>query len=218
MPPRAAPRRPGSAGPAGAQELAQLSAWVHGPSIRAGQPALPVPAGGRHPFRRWSGGLGTLTDPSDPATVIGPLVNAGAARQVSELVASAVAAGARVLTGGGEADGARFPATVLADATPDMRIFDEEIFGSAVTVITVNDDEQAVAIANDTPYGLTAGVITEDSRRGLALARRLQTGIVHVNDQTVDDQPQVPFGDVKDSGYGKFGGRWAWAPSPRPVG
>lgn len=150
--------------------------------------------------------------------MIGPLVNAGAARQVSELVASAVAAGARVLTGGGEADGARFPATVLADATPDMRIFDEEIFGSAVTVITVNDDEQAVAIANDTPYGLTAGVITEDSRRGLALARRLQTGIVHVNDQTVDDQPQVPFGDVKDSGYGKFGGRWAWAPSPRPVG
>ncbi|MEV6607129.1 aldehyde dehydrogenase [Kutzneria sp. NPDC051319] len=147
-------------------------------------------------------------DPSDPATVIGPLVNAGAARRVSELVASAVAAGARVLTGGGEADGARFPATVLADVTPDMRIFDEEIFGSAVTVITVNDDEQAVAIANDTPYGLTAGVITEDSRRGLALARRLQTGIVHVNDQTVDDEPQVPFGGVKDSGYGKFGGRW----------
>ena len=123
-----------------------------------------------------------------------------------------------MLTGGGEADGARFPATVLADVTPDMRIFDEEIFGSAVTVITVNDDEQAVAIDNDTPYGLTAGVITEDSRRGLALARRLQTGIVHANDQTVDDQPQVPFGDVKDSGYGKFGGRWAWTPSPRPVG
>jgi acyl-CoA reductase-like NAD-dependent aldehyde dehydrogenase len=65
-----------------------------------------------------------------------------------------------------------------------------------------------VAIANDTPYGLTAGVITEDTRRGLALARRLQTGIVHVNDQTVDDEPQVPFGGVKDSGYGKFGGRW----------
>ncbi|WP_245765584.1 aldehyde dehydrogenase family protein [Nonomuraea jiangxiensis] len=70
------------------------------------------------------------------------------------------------------------------------------------------DDDQAVAIANDTDYGLTASVITEDARRGLAMARRLGTGIVHVNNQTVDDEPQVPFGGVKDSGYGRFGGRW----------
>jgi acyl-CoA reductase-like NAD-dependent aldehyde dehydrogenase len=147
-------------------------------------------------------------DPTDPATVVGPVVNAKAAQRVSKLVAEAVAAGATPRTGGGEADGARYPATVLTGVTPEMRIFNEEIFGPAVTVIPVDDDEQAVAIANNTEYGLTAGVITEDTRRGLAIARRLQTGIVHVNNQTVDDEPQVPFGGVKNSGYGKFGGRW----------
>ncbi|HEY0495817.1 MAG TPA: aldehyde dehydrogenase family protein [Kutzneria sp.] len=147
-------------------------------------------------------------DPSDPGTVIGPLVTASAAQRVSELVAEAVAAGAVLRAGGGDADGTRYPATVLSGVTPDMRIFTEEIFGPAVTVTTVDDDEQAVAIANNSDYGLTAGVITEDSRRGLAVARRLRTGIVHVNNQTVDDEPQVPFGGVKSSGYGRFGGRW----------
>lgn len=147
-------------------------------------------------------------DPADPGTVIGPLISAGAARRVAELVAEAAAAGASVRAGGGEADGSRYPATVLSDVTPDMRVFTEEIFGPAVTVTAVDDDEQALEIANNTDYGLTAGVITEDARRGLAVARRLRTGIVHVNNQTVDDEPQVPFGGVKSSGYGRFGGRW----------
>ncbi|RZQ60950.1 aldehyde dehydrogenase family protein [Amycolatopsis suaedae] len=147
-------------------------------------------------------------DPADPGTVIGPLISADAARRVAKLVDEAVAAGASLRAGGGEADGARYPATVLAGVTPAMRIFTEEIFGPAVTVITVDDDEEALAVANGTDYGLTAGVITEDSRRGLAIARRLRTGIVHVNNQTVDDEPQVPFGGVKNSGYGRFGGRW----------
>ncbi|GAA3437527.1 aldehyde dehydrogenase [Kutzneria kofuensis] len=147
-------------------------------------------------------------DPTDPGTVIGPLITAAAAQRVSELVADAVAAGAALRAGGGQADGARYPATVLADVTPEMRIFNEEIFGPAVTVTTVDTDEQAIEIANNTDYGLTAGVLTEDARRGLAVARRLRTGIVHVNNQTVDDEPQVPFGGVKSSGYGRFGGRW----------
>ena len=147
-------------------------------------------------------------DPTDPGTVIGPLISASAAQRVSELVAEAVAAGASLRAGGGPADGSRYPATVLADVTSEMRVFNDEIFGPAVTVTTVDSDEQAVEIANNTDYGLTAGVITEDSRRGLAIARRLRTGIVHVNNQTVDDEPQVPFGGVKSSGYGRFGGRW----------
>jgi acyl-CoA reductase-like NAD-dependent aldehyde dehydrogenase len=147
-------------------------------------------------------------DPTDPGTVIGPLISASAAQRVSELVAEAVSAGASLRAGGGPADGSRYPATVLADVTSEMRIFNDEIFGPAVTVTTVDSDEQAVEIANNTDYGLTAGVITEDSRRGLAIARRLRTGIVHVNNQTVDDEPQVPFGGVKSSGYGRFGGRW----------
>jgi acyl-CoA reductase-like NAD-dependent aldehyde dehydrogenase len=147
-------------------------------------------------------------DPTDPATIVGPLVNARAAQRVAKLVDEAVAAGATVWTGGVAPEGASYQPTVLSDVTPNMRIFDEEIFGAAVTVITVDDDEQAIAVANDTEYGLTAGVVTEDAGRGLAIARRLRTGIVHVNDQTVDDEPQAPFGGVKSSGYGKFGGRW----------
>ena len=147
-------------------------------------------------------------DPTDPGTAIGPLISAAAAKRVAELVDEAVAAGASLRAGGGDADGSRYPATVLADVTPEMRIFNDEIFGPAVTVTTVDGDEQAVAIANDTDYGLSAGVITEDSRRGLAVARQLRTGIAHVNNQTVDDEPQAPFGGVKSSGYGRFGGRW----------
>ncbi|MFE9746674.1 aldehyde dehydrogenase family protein [Saccharothrix saharensis] len=148
-------------------------------------------------------------DPADPATVIGPLVDAGSARRVADLVADAVGHGARVRAGGGAPDGAHYPATVLDRVTPAMRIHHEEAFGPVVTVLAVADDDEAVALADDTDYGLTAGILTADARRGLTIARRLRTGIVHVGDQTVDDEPQAPFGGVKASGYGRFGGRWA---------
>ncbi|USX55278.1 aldehyde dehydrogenase family protein [Lentzea sp. HUAS12] len=141
-------------------------------------------------------------DPADPGTVIGPVINPRAASRVAALVAEAVEAGARVRAGG---DGG---ATVLDEVTPQMRVFQEEIFGPAVVVVPVADDDEAVAIANDTEHGLTAGILTEDSRRGLGLAQRIRTGIVHVGNQTVDDEPQAPFGGVKSSGYGRFGGRW----------
>jgi len=146
-------------------------------------------------------------DPTDPHTVIGPLISAGAAERVAGLVDQAVAAGARVLSGGGKPDGALYPATVLTGVTPDMPIHTEEIFGPVATVLTVADEEQAVAVANDSPYGLTAGVLTADLNRGLAVARRLRTGIAHVNDQSVDDDPTAPFGGIGDSGVGRFGGR-----------
>jgi vanillin dehydrogenase len=146
-------------------------------------------------------------DPTDPNTVIGPLINAGAARRVAGLVDDATGAGARVLAGGGSPDGAHYPATVLAGVTPQMRIYTEEIFGPVCTVLTVADEDEAVAVANDSPYGLTAGVMTNDQSRGLAVARRLRTGIAHVNDQSIDDEPMAPFGGVGDSGYGRFGGR-----------
>ncbi|MFD7655569.1 aldehyde dehydrogenase family protein [Actinosynnema sp. NPDC059797] len=147
-------------------------------------------------------------DPTDLGTVIGPVVDARAARRVADLVAEAVAAGARVRAGGGEPEGAHHPATVLDRVTPAMRLHHEEVFGPVVAVTEVADEDEAVALANDTPYGLTAGVLTEDARRGLAIARRLRTGIVHVGGQTVDDEPQAPFGGVGASGYGRFGGRW----------
>jgi acyl-CoA reductase-like NAD-dependent aldehyde dehydrogenase len=147
-------------------------------------------------------------DPTDPATVVGPVVNDRAAKRVAELVQDAVALGARVRTGGGDPEGARYAATVLDHVTPSMRIYHEEIFGPVVTVIAFDTDDEAIAIANDTDLGLTAGVLTEDTRRGLAVARKLRTGIVHINNQTVDDEPQAPFGGVKSTGYGRFGGRW----------
>ncbi|AGL18029.1 aldehyde dehydrogenase [Actinoplanes sp. N902-109] len=146
-------------------------------------------------------------DPTDPRTVIGPLINPAAARRVAGLVDEAAAAGARVLSGGGTPADAHYPATVLTGVSTDMRIHTDEIFGPVCTVIPVSGEEEAVAVANDSPYGLTAGVLTRDLTRGLAVARRLRTGIAHVNDQSVDDDPTAPFGGVGDSGYGRFGGR-----------
>ena len=146
-------------------------------------------------------------DPRHPGTLIGPLVTRAAASRVSELVEAAVAAGAQLLVGGGAPDGAVYPATVVSGTTPGMRLETEEIFGPVCSVLVAGSDEEAVMLANSSPYGLTAGVVTEDPRRGYEVARRLHTGIVHVNDQSVDDEPQAPFGGVGDSGYGRFGGR-----------
>ncbi len=146
-------------------------------------------------------------DPRDPGTLIGPLISGSAAQRVADLVEEASSAGARVIAGGGKPDGAVYPASVLSGVTPDMRIEREEIFGPVCTLLAVKDDDEAVAAANATSYGLTAGVLTEDIRRGWEVARKLHTGIVHVNDQSVDDEPQAPFGGIGDSGHGRFGGR-----------
>jgi acyl-CoA reductase-like NAD-dependent aldehyde dehydrogenase len=120
-----------------------------------------------------------------------------------------VASGAKVIAGGGEPDGAIHPVTVLSDIPRQAQLFYAETFGPVCSIDTFATDDEAVAKANDTEYGLTAGVITENATHGLQIARRLQTGIVHINDQTLGDEPQVPFGGFKASGYGRFGGRWS---------
>ncbi|MGW0706213.1 aldehyde dehydrogenase family protein [Streptomyces sp. NPDC002643] len=147
-------------------------------------------------------------DPSDPHTVIGPLVSAKAAERVAALVEDAVAKGATVLTGGGRPEGAVHAATVLTDVPKDADLYYTESFGPLCVLETFSEDDAAVAIANDTDNGLTCGIITENATHGLVVARRVRTGIVHINDQSVADEPQVPFGGVKASGYGRFGGRW----------
>ncbi|NLU70407.1 aldehyde dehydrogenase family protein [Streptomyces sp. HNM0574] len=147
-------------------------------------------------------------DPGEPSTVIGPLVSRDAARRVAALVADAVAKGATVLTGGGEPEGAVHPATVLTGVPRDAELYHGEAFGPVCVIDTFGTDDEAVALANDTENGLTAGVITENGTHGLRVARRIRTGIVHVNDQSVADEPQAPFGGFKASGYGRFGGRW----------
>ena len=144
--------------------------------------------------------------PAEPDTIIGPLINADALATVKRRVEDAVAKGARVLAGG-EAVGPCFQATVLADVPADSELAQEETFGPVLAVEVVGDADEAVERANATSYGLSAGIITSDPDKGFALAQRLESGIVHVNDQPVGDEPQMPFGGVKDSGWGRFGGQ-----------
>jgi acyl-CoA reductase-like NAD-dependent aldehyde dehydrogenase len=145
-----------------------------------------------------------IGDPSAAGTVIGPLINATALDRVSREVAEAVAAGAKVLTGA-SADGPCYRPTILADVPAGARIHTEETFGPVLVAQPVDSADEAVTIANSTSYGLSAGLITGDNQRGFALARRIDSGVVHVNDQTVADEPQLPLGGVKDSGWGRSG-------------
>jgi acyl-CoA reductase-like NAD-dependent aldehyde dehydrogenase len=143
-------------------------------------------------------------DPKEHDTVIGPLINPYALETVAGRVADAVAKGARVLAGG-ERMGSCYQATLLADVPADAELAHLETFGPVASVEVVDGDDEAVRRANDTDYGLAAGILTSDADKGLALAERLQSGIVHINDQPVADEPQMPFGGVKDSGWGRFG-------------
>jgi acyl-CoA reductase-like NAD-dependent aldehyde dehydrogenase len=147
-----------------------------------------------------------IGDPKEMDTIIGPLITEAALATVSARVDDAVAKGARVLAGG-EAIGPCYAATVLADVPEEAELAQQETFGPVVAVEIVDGPEQAVARANATSYGLSAGILTSDPDRGLALAQKLDAGIVHVNDQPVGDEPQMPFGGVKDSGFGRFGGQ-----------
>jgi acyl-CoA reductase-like NAD-dependent aldehyde dehydrogenase len=145
-------------------------------------------------------------DPKEHDTVIGPLINEQALALVKERVERAVADGAKVLAGGA-AVGPCFQATLLTDVSEDSEFARHETFGPVAAVEVVDSADQAVAKANRTSYGLSAGIITSDRERGFALAQQIDSGIVHVNDQTVADEPQMPFGGVKDSGFGRFGGQ-----------
>jgi acyl-CoA reductase-like NAD-dependent aldehyde dehydrogenase len=147
-------------------------------------------------------------DPREHDTIIGPLINQQALSTVAARVQDAVDRGATVLAGGA-AEGPCYQPTLLADVDPDSPFAREETFGPVASIEVVDSPEEAVARANATGYGLSAGIITGDVDRGLTLARLIESGIVHVNDQTVGDEPQMPFGGTKDSGWGRFGGRAA---------
>jgi acyl-CoA reductase-like NAD-dependent aldehyde dehydrogenase len=147
-------------------------------------------------------------DPRDPSTQIGPLINSGALDHVSELIADAVDKGAQIVTGG-ESDGLLHQPTVLRGVTSEMRIYKEESFGPSVSIIEVDGADEAIEVANDSDYGLSAAIFSRDVSRAEQLATRIESGICHINDATVHDEPQVPFGGVKNSGWGRFGGEWA---------
>jgi acyl-CoA reductase-like NAD-dependent aldehyde dehydrogenase len=152
-------------------------------------------------------GLG-VGDPREHTTIIGPLINPAALETVSRRVDDVVKAGAKVLAGG-SAEGACYRATLIADVPRDSEFAQVETFGPVAAIEVVDSADEAVAAANATSYGLASGVITTDHDRGLAIAGRLHAGIVHVNDQPVHDEPQMPFGGTKDSGWGRFGGTFA---------
>lgn len=145
-------------------------------------------------------------DPAEGKTPLGAVVHQTSVDHVESLIADAVGKGATRLCGG-DANGVLMPANVISEVTTDMRIYSEESFGPVVGVIRAKDEDEAINIANDSEYGLSSAVFTRDIARGLQVARRIKSGICHVNGPTVQDQAQIPFGGVKNSGYGRFGGK-----------
>lgn len=145
-------------------------------------------------------------DPAAGKTPLGAVVDQSAADRVARLIKDAVGKGAEHVTAG-KADGVLVSANVLDKVTPEMGIYGEESFGPVVGVVRARDADHAVEIANDTEYGLSAAVFTRDIAKGIDIAKRLQSGIAHINGPTVHDEAQMPFGGVKASGYGRFGGK-----------
>jgi benzaldehyde dehydrogenase (NAD) len=147
-----------------------------------------------------------LGDPREGPVVLGSVIDMSTTARCNELIDDALAKGA-TLACGGKSNSTLVTATLLDHVTPDMRIYSEESFGPVKPIVRVRDEEAAIACANDNNYGLSAAVFTRDSSRGLRVAARIQSGICHINGPTVHDEAQMPFGGVKDSGWGRFGGK-----------
>ena len=157
-------------------------------------------------FKEKVGGM-AVGDPREGTTPLGAVVDLRTVECVTSLVEDALAKGANQLTGGVTTQNVLMPAHVIDNVTPEMRLFREESFGPVVAIVRARDEEQAIELANDTEYGLSASVFTRDIAKGLKVARRIQSGICHVNGPTVHDEAQMPFGGMKASGYGRFGGK-----------
>lgn len=147
----------------------------------------------------------TVGDPADPTTIIGPLINSQQADAVGALVDQTVAAGATALVHG-TVDGNLVSPSVLTGLAPDSPVLSQEIFGPVALLVPFDGVDEAVRIANDTPYGLSGAVHTGDVERGVQVAKRIHTGMIHINDGTVHDEPIVPFGGEKRSGTGRLNG------------
>lgn len=148
-------------------------------------------------------------NPVDAGVALGPLINAGQLQRVHAIVQDTVAAGAR-LEAGGRYEGLFYRPTVLSGVRPGMRAFDEEVFGPVANIVAFRDEDEAVALANNTSYGLSAGVISHSMGRAMALGERLDVGLLHINDQTVNDECNNPFGGRGCSGNGGGAGMTDW--------
>ncbi len=147
-------------------------------------------------------------DPRDPDVEVGPMIDARAAAEAFAVVQEAVAAGAQVLLGG-RCEGALFYPTVLGNTTPAMRVNRQEIFAPVITVTPYNDFDQAIALANDTDYGLQAGVFTQNVNRIMRAFEQIEVGGLQINDVSTFRVDQMPYGGVKGSGIGREGPRYA---------
>ncbi|KAJ3481692.1 hypothetical protein NLG97_g7760 [Lecanicillium saksenae] len=137
------------------------------------------------------------------------LIMESAVSRNTALMEDAVGKGARVLYGdvaAAEDSKTRMRPIIIADVTPDMKVYKTESFGPTVAIISFKTEEEAVAVANDTEYGLAAAIFDKDLRRAMAVANRIETGAVHINAMTVHDEAALPHGGTKESGYGRFGG------------
>lgn len=160
----------------------------------------------------------TAGDPSLNEVALGPIISDGQVESIDAIVKDAVAKGAKLLVGGTH-DARFYAATVLSGVKPGMRAFDEEIFGPVACIATFSSEQEAIALTNNSDYGLAAGVISANTARAMRIAEELDVGMVHVNDQTVNGGPFAPFGGPRKSGNGsRIGGpadieeftTWKW--------
>ncbi|MEE4883871.1 aldehyde dehydrogenase [Pseudomonas alliivorans] len=152
--------------------------------------------------------IGTLRAgaPDNSTSVLGSLVDAGAGTRIKALIDDAVGQGAKMIAGG-QLQGSILQPTLLDDVTDSMRLYREESFGPVAVMIRGDGDEELLRLANDSEFGLSAAIFSRNTARALALAQRVESGICHINGPTVHDEAQMPFGGVKSSGYGSFGGK-----------
>ena len=146
-------------------------------------------------------------DPSDPEVFVGPIINESQVEKIRRLLDETIACGANVALEG-SFDGLLVTPWVLTEVTNDMPAASEEVFGPVVCVLRAQSEEEAIAMANDTQYGLSGSVFCGDLYHGMEIAEQMETGMVHVNDQSINDEPQVMFGGVKNSGIGRFNDEW----------
>ncbi|WP_208590219.1 aldehyde dehydrogenase family protein [Gracilibacillus suaedae] len=150
----------------------------------------------------------TCGDPSDEKTIIGPLINKKQVEVTSKLIEAGIKEGANPLIKG-EVRGNIVEPVVFGNVTKDMKIAKEEIFAPVVSLIKASNDQEIIEIVNDTTYGLSGAVHTQNIERGAQLAKQMETGMIHINDGTINDEPNVAFGGMKNSGVGRLNGEWS---------
>lgn len=144
----------------------------------------------------------------DPETLIGPVINERQAEHLRKAIEKGIAEGAVPLIKGEIKENLVEP-TILTDVQPDMSIAQEELFGPVVCVMPFQTEEEAIKIANDTTFGLSGAVHTGNVERGVEIAKQIESGMIHVNDTTINDESHVAFGGEKQSGLGRLNGEWS---------